>query len=42
MAKPPDETRGAKTRDAIYECALAELLGEVIADDMHPLATPCK
>ena len=38
MAKPPDETRGAKTGDAIYlyECALAELLAEGIADDVRP------
>ena len=40
MAKPPDETRGAKTGNAptiyIYECALAELLAEGIANDVRP------
>ena len=31
MAEPPDETEGAETGDAIYECALAEVLAEGIA-----------
>ena len=37
MAKPPDETRGAEIIDAIYECALAELLAEGMAADVRPL-----
>ena len=35
MAEPPDETEGAETGDTIYECALAEVLAEGIAEDVR-------
>ena len=32
-----DETEDDETEDAVYECALAELLAEGVAADVRPL-----
>ena len=37
MDVPPDETEDAETEHALYECALAELLAEGVAEDVRPL-----
>ena len=37
MDVPPDETEDAETKDAVFECALAELLHAGVAADMRPL-----
>ena len=37
MDVPPDETEDAETKDAVFECALAELLTAGIAADVRPL-----
>ena len=37
MDVPPDETEDAETKDAVFECALTELLAEGIATDVRPL-----
>ena len=39
MAEPPDETEDAETEDAIYECALAELLADPTSPAIRPWAS---